>query len=40
MTERKSMTTVARTPMADHQNSITAGTRGPDLVADNQPGSH
>ena len=39
MTERKRMTTAARTPMADNHNSITAGVRGPDLVADNQPDS-
>lgn len=31
------MTTVAGVPVADNQNSLTAGARGPDSVADNQP---
>jgi catalase len=31
--------TAAGTPVADNQNSLTAGARGPDSVADNQPGS-
>jgi catalase len=33
------MTTTAVVPVADNQNSLTAGARGPDSVADNQPGS-
>jgi catalase len=33
------MTTAAGVPVADNQNSLTAGGRGPDSVADNQPGS-
>ena len=33
------MTTAAVVPVADNQNSLTAGARGPDPVADNQPGS-
>lgn len=40
MTDRKRMTIAAGVPVADNQNSLTAGApRGPDLVADNQPGS-
>lgn len=29
----------AAVPVADNQNSLTAGARGPDPVADNPPGS-
>ena len=29
----------AAVPVADNQNSLTADTRGPGSVADNQPGS-
>jgi hypothetical protein len=32
------MTTAAGVPMADNRNSLTAGARGPDPLADNQPG--
>jgi catalase len=33
------MTTTAGVPVADNQNTLTAGVRGPDPVADNQLGS-
>lgn len=33
------MTTAAGVPVADNRNSPTAGARGPDPLADNQPGS-
>lgn len=33
------MTPTAGVPVADNQNSLTAGPRGPDPVADNEPGS-
>jgi catalase len=33
------MTTAAGVPLADNQNSLTAGARGTDSVADNQSGS-
>ena len=31
--------TAAGVPVAGNQSSLTAGARGPDSVADNQPGS-
>jgi len=37
MTNRKRIT-AAGMPVGDNQNSLTAGTRGPDPIADNQPG--
>jgi catalase len=38
MTEkRKTMTTAAGIPVADDQNSLTAGPRGPVLMADHEP---
>ena len=33
------MITAAGVPVADSQNSLTAGARGPDPVADNPPGA-
>lgn len=39
MTECKRMTTAAGVPVGDNQNSLTAGARGPDPIADNPPGS-
>jgi catalase len=36
MTERPTLTTTARAPVLDNQNSITAGPRGPLLVEDYQ----
>jgi catalase len=33
------MTAAAGVPVDDNQNSLTAGARGPDPVADKQPGS-
>jgi catalase len=32
------VTTAAGVPVADNQNSLTAGARGPDPVAGNPPG--
>ena len=34
MTDRKTMTTSAGAPIADNQNSMTAGERGPVLMQD------
>ncbi|MEK6851122.1 MAG: catalase, partial [Candidatus Thermoplasmatota archaeon] len=34
--KRKRMTTAAGIPVADNQNSLTAGPRGPVLMADHQ----
>jgi len=36
MTERPTLTTTAGAPIADNQNSITAGPRGPVLMQDYQ----
>jgi len=33
------MITAAGVPVADNQNSLTAGARGPERVANNPPGS-
>ncbi len=39
MTGRQRMTAAAGVPVSDNQNSLTAGARGPDPVADNPSGS-
>ena len=35
--KRKAMTTAAGIPVADSQNSLTAGPRGPVLMANHEP---